>query len=207
MKKTIRQTLFAGLTILIPLYLTIYVLDMFIRSADRIVEILPQSLRPPEFFLFPGSGLFYSFVIALVAGFVVRNYIGKSIITFLEGWVDHIPLVKSIYRLFRQISETFLSEDSKGFRSVVMVQWPGQGLWTVAFVTGEPIREVKESLGSDWNDSINLFVPTTPNPTSGFYFVVKKSDTRPLNLSIETAFKLIISGGALNPPTVKSAKR
>jgi uncharacterized membrane protein len=194
------NTLLTGLVVLVPLGLTVYVLDAIIGTADRVVDFLPEFIAPKSQGRIPGTGLLIAFVVTLLAGILARNFTGRLIGRVFMTLLMRVPVVAGLYKLFRQISETFLGGGGKGFKSVVLVEWPRRGTWTLAFVTGEIARDgwlsLPESEDKTW---LNLFVPTTPNPTSGFYFIVPKSDVRPTPLSVEAAFKVIISAGALHP--------
>lgn len=203
----IKSLLFSGLVVLVPFGLTVYVLDLVISTADLIIEILPETLRPPEWLHFPGFGVVVSFIVCLLIGIAVRNFLGNFILKKVNLVIERIPFVASVYSLFREISEVFLGGDKKkGFKGTVLVEWPRKDSWTIAFLTSD----TKGSVGSILQDKrpgnyFNLFIPTTPNPTSGFYFIVHEDDVVRLDMSVDTAFKVIISGGTLTPEVAAEA--
>lgn len=198
------NTMLAGLAVLVPLALTLYVLRAIVTGGDQLLAFVPDAVLPREGWRLPGTGLLVALAVTLVAGVLARNLIGRMIGRFAISLIERVPVVAGLYKLFRQISETFLGGGNKGFKAVVLVEWPRRETWTLAFVTGELRGELLAALGSqdreaDGDSWLSLFVPTTPNPTSGFYFIARQRDLRPTGLSVEEAFKVIISGGALSP--------
>jgi uncharacterized membrane protein len=204
----LRSTLMSGLAVLVPLGLTIYVLDWIVGSADGLLTFMPEALRQSVTDI-RGLGLVFAFVLVLVAGVLARNLVGRFVVQTFNRVVERIPFVASVYKLFRQISETFFSADgSQGFQRVVLVEWPRQGAWTVAFVTGEPSGTMGRAMAARTTGRyLNLFVPTTPNPTAGFFFAVPESETIATDMTTEAAFKVIISMGALSDEDVKGLAR
>lgn len=208
-----RNAMLSGFAVLVPLGLTAYILQMITSTADRLVDALPNSWHAALPLRFPGAGLLVAACFAFVVGVVVRNLIGRHLMQGVTSLIERIPLVASIYKLLRQISEAFLGGGGNGFKRVVLVEWPREGAWTLAFVTSDASGQIQARLVDrhKTNDQwLNLFVPTTPNPTSGFYFVARESDCLATTLSIEAAFKVIISGGALpaeDAPAVATPRR
>ncbi len=195
-KNWLRSTFLSGLVVLTPFGLTVYFLNSIIRSADNLLFLLPESLRTRALEL-PGSGLIITFIVVLVAGSIARNLLGRFLISFLNSIVERIPLVAALYKLFKQISDTFLGGGkNKGFQRVVLVEWPRTGTWTLAFVTGEVVKSIEIKLPKK-EVYLNLFVPATPNPTSGFHFMVAQSECVATSFSTEEAFKILLSAGAL----------
>jgi uncharacterized membrane protein len=197
----LRKSFFAGLMVLIPLYFTVYVLEVILSIGDRIVHLIPSPLRPPEDWMFPGAGLLLATVIAIVAGLIVRNVVGNFLYGYFNRLVERIPVVASLYGLFRQIAEVFLGGNHSAFKQVVLIEWPRKGMWTFAFVSAEATGVLRESLKNHTGDSewVNVFIPTTPNPTSGFYSIVAKKELIYVDITVERAFKTIVSGGSLAP--------
>lgn len=194
----LQATLLAGLAVLVPLGLTVYVLEFVVSAADGLLHFLPDAAKPSGRLAFPGAGLLLAFGVTLVAGVIARNLVGHLLVEAFHAVLGRVPVVSGLYKLFRQIADAFLGTgDEKGFKRVVMVEWPRQGAWTLAFVTGEARGAVGAALAGEEGPWVSLFVPTTPNPTAGFYFCVKESDCRATTLTVEAAFKIIISGGAL----------
>jgi uncharacterized membrane protein len=145
----------------------------------------------------PGVGLVATLLLILAIGMLATNIFGRSLVSFSERIVDRIPVVKGIYMLFKQVSDTVLNRDRGAFRQVVLIEYPRKEIWSVAFVTGVSSGEVQKVTE---RKLVNIFVPTTPNPTSGFYILVPEEDMIPLTMTVEEAFKLIISGGMVTPP-------
>jgi len=197
--KYLTQSFVAGLTIIIPLYLTVYIVELVVTSFDKLLDLVPAGWVPIEL-LFPGLGVIIACLASIAAGLFVRNYIGKYFVQGLHAMVESIPVIAGIYRVIRQVSEAVLSETGQSFKRVVLVEWPRKDCWMIAFVTGEPSGKLKSSLPQSADTDgryISIFLPTTPNPTSGFYFLVKEAETIDLDISVEQAFKNIVSAGAL----------
>jgi uncharacterized membrane protein len=209
LRQWFKRTLFAGLAALVPLALTVYIINLIISTADDVINRLPASLQPPLDWRFPGSGLVAGVVIALTAGVIARNFIGHYFVELFNRLMERIPLIASLYKVLRQLSEALLStDDKKGFKKAVLVEWPRLGCWTIAFAGAEAAGVVAAQVGAgDGVPFLNLFIPTTPNPTSGFFMVVKASDVRPLPMSVEAALKLVISGGTLPPEVSPSSTK
>ena len=197
-KKSIRSYFFAGLLIVIPAYITIYILRVIVGFLVSFTAAFPQWLRPENYlpYSFPGLEIAITIVGIFVLGVLATNFIGHSLIRFSERLVDKIPFLRIVYRGTKQFMETFFSDQREGFSSVVMLEYPRKGIYCLAFVTSRTKGEI-QSLTKE--ETINLFLPTTPNPTSGFYLVVPEADTIPLKMSVEDAFKVIMTGGMVVP--------
>lgn len=199
-----RKTLLAGLLVLIPAYLTFYILRSVVLTFDEILMQLPATWLPPQSWQFPGMGLIATFLVVMLAGLLARNFFGAYLVRGLENLIQKIPVVKSVYGLFRQVAEVLFGDKKSGFKRVVLVQWSREGVWTLALVASDLEGTVLKSLQTgktiEANDRyLNLFVPATPNPTSGFYFIARESEVLPVNISVEQALKTIISAGAIPP--------
>ncbi len=186
LKKSLKKYFIAGLIVVIPIALTIYILLILIRFTDR---LYPTSYLP---FYFPGFGIIITFSIIMLIGIITTNILGKRLLVLGENIISRIPLVKEIYHSLKQISEAMFTMDEKNFRRVVMIEYPRRGIYTMVFVTGATQPRINEKTG---RKLINVFVPTTPNPTSGFYLMVPEDEVIDVDLSIDQAFRLIISGG------------
>ena len=194
-----RSNLIAGLLFLIPLVGTYFFIRFLIRWVDKSLLLLPAPYRPDNFLPFniPGLGLILVFIILLVTGFIVRNFMGRKLVSMGERIMSHIPFVSKFYRSLKQLVETiFKTSTGRDFKRVVLVEYPRKETYALAFVTGVAMGEIQRKTDKH---CINLFVPTTPNPTSGFYLLVPEDDVIPLDMGVEDAFKLLISGGILNP--------
>jgi len=193
-----KRYLITGLLVLVPLAITIWVLKTLIGVMDQSLLLLPASWRPEALFGFsiPGVGALLTLLIVLVTGMVATNFFGKRIILFWEGLLARVPVVKSIYYSVKQVSDTLFSDSGQAFRKALLVQYPRQGCWTIAFQTGHPGGDVVNHLKDDY---VSVYVPTTPNPTSGFFLMMHKNEVIELDMSVDDALKYIISMGVVTP--------
>lgn len=195
---TLRRYFVAGLLVWIPLGITLWVLTLLVGVMDQSLLLLPERYRSEALFGFhvPGLGIILTVAIVLTTGALAANFFGRKLLRLGDRMLSHIPIVRSIYGGVKQISDTLFSPEGKAFRRAVLVRYPHAGTWTVALVTGTPEHEVAELLG---RDQISVFVPTTPNITAGFFLVVPRVDTIPLEMSVDDALKYIISMGVAEP--------
>ena len=193
-----RQYLIAGLLVWIPLVITGWVLKLLIDLMDQSLLLLPEKLKTEAWLGMhvPGLGVFLTVAIVLLTGVIAANFFGNKLLGWWDSVLQRIPIVRSIYGGVKQISDTLFSPEGKAFRKAVLVRYPHHDSWTVALLTGEPQHEVTDHLGFDY---YSVFVPTTPNITAGFFLLVKKSEVRPLNMSVDEALKYIISMGVAEP--------
>jgi uncharacterized membrane protein len=205
MKPKLKNIFLAGLAVTIPVGLTIYVLIFLIDLMDGLLRFIPAAYHPDTFlgFRIPGLGVIATVALIFVAGLLTTSYAGDRFFRLAEALVDRIPLVRGIYQAIKQIVQTMVSKEGQGFKKVVLAEFPRQGLYTVAFVTGATSGELRAKTG---RQSINLFIPTTPNPTSGYYVMVPEESVIPLEMSVEDAFKLIISAGIIAPAENKELR-
>ena len=195
---TFRRYIVAGLLVWVPLGVTVMVIKFLIDLMDRLLLLIPYEYRP-EVVLgvnIPGLGVLLAFSIVIITGVVVANLFGRQIIKIWEDFLARIPLVRSIYSSVKQVTETIFSSKGNSFRQVVLLEYPRSGIWTLAFVTGDGIKNFEEKIGESL---LNIFVPTTPNPTSGFFLMVRKEDAIVLDIPVEVALKMIISTGVVVP--------
>ncbi len=187
-----------GLLVLVPLFITIWVLTTLIHTMDQSLLLLPASWRPISLvgFEVPGIGALLTLGIIFVAGLVATNIFGQQLIVLWESLLARVPFVKTIYSSVKQVSDTLFSDSGNAFRKAVLVQYPRQGSWTIAFVTGAPGGDVVNHLHGDY---ISIYVPTTPNPTSGFFLMMPRADVIELEMSVDEALKYIISMGTVVP--------
>ena len=206
----LRRYLIAGLLVWVPLGITIWVLAFLIGTLDQTVLLLPESLRPEALFGFhiPGLGVVLSAAILLLTGTIAANLFGARLIGLWEAVLGRIPVVKSIYSSVKQVSDTLLSEKGNAFRKALLVEFPAPGSWTIAFLTGSPAAEVASRLAEE---HVSVYVPTTPNPTSGYFLMLPRSRVHELDMTVDEALKYIISMGVVAPrprrvaPSVPSA--
>jgi len=194
-----RSRFFAGILITVPITLTGYLVWVVVHSVDTMVaSVLPHQWNPNTYLPFdvPGLGLIIFFVAMVVIGAVTASLLGRFFHRWFERILNRLPVVRGIYSAIKQIMDTVFSQRSQAFREAVLVEYPRRDLWTIAFITGETKGEVK-NLHED--DIINIYVPTTPNPTSGFLLFVPKSEVIPLDMSVDEALKMVISTGIVTP--------
>ncbi|MRD46239.1 DUF502 domain-containing protein [Caenimonas koreensis DSM 17982] len=198
----LRKWLLSGLLVIVPVAITIAVLQWIIGTLDQTLLILPEAWRPDKLIgvHIPGFGVLLTLGILLLTGAVVSNFIGKKLVGWGDKVVSRIPVVRSIYSSVKQVSDTLFSEGGNAFRTAVLVQWPREGVWTIAFVTGAPGGEVAAHLDSDY---LSVYVPTTPNPTGGYFVMLPKSDCVELKMSVDEALKYVISMGVVVPGSVR----
>lgn len=205
----LRNYFFTGLVICAPLAITLYLTWTLIGWVDGWVKpYLPDVFNPNNYlpFTVPGVGLLIAFVVITMVGFLTANLIGRSIVGYGEYLLSRMPVVRSIYSALKQIFETVFREDSDSFQAVVLVQYPRKGLWALAFVATDTLGETQARLDEPAGQTVSVFLPTTPNPTSGFLLFVPKDDVIWMNMSVEEAAKLVISAG-LVAPEFEEAKR
>ncbi|MFH1148701.1 MAG: DUF502 domain-containing protein [Pseudomonadota bacterium] len=193
-----KKTLLTGLFVLIPIFLTVYIMLWMMDIVDALMNVLPTKFHPDTYLPFhvPGLGIIYIVILSLSTGLLVRNYIGKRALHYWEKLVSKIPLVRALYSAIRQVTEAVFSDDASHLKRVVLLEFPRKGIFAIGFVTGKPSREL---CPNHHTQMISVFVSTTPNPTSGFYLIVPEDEIINLDIPVEEAFKLILSGGMVNP--------
>lgn len=197
-KSGFRRHFLTGLLVLLPLGLTFYFLVLLVRLADQILKILPPHFHPDTYLPFhlPGLGVIVTTALVFVVGFLTSNFVGRRLIKEWETLLGRIPLVRTIYGSTRQLVETIFTDSNKSFRQVVLVQFPRPGVYALGFVTGEGYDGVEGVIGEKL---LHVFVPTTPNPTSGFLLFVPQREIIALDISVESGLKLVVSGGIIIP--------
>lgn len=196
-----RKYFVTGLLILVPLAITLWVVNLIIGTMDQSLLLLPQRWRPEAVigFRIPGLGSILTLLIIFLTGLATRNFIGNRVVQWWEKILTRIPVVNSIYSSVKQVSDTLLSSSGNAFRKAVLVEYPRRDCWTIAFLTGVPGGDVKNHLQGDY---ISVYVPTTPNPTSGFFLMVPRAETIELDMNVDAALKYIVSMGVVSPDHV-----
>jgi uncharacterized membrane protein len=199
-RQLIKRYFITGLLIWVPLAITAWVLSLIAGVADQSMRLLPESAHPHNLFGvdIPGVGIFVTLVIILATGLLATNFIGQRLVRWWEKLLARIPVVNSIYNGVKQVSDTLLSPNGMAFRQPLLVPYPHQGSWTIAFLTGEPGGDVARRLEGE---HVSVYVPTTPNPTSGFFLIFRKDQVIELDMDVDEALKYIISMGVLVPLT------
>lgn len=193
-----KKYLITGLLVLVPLVITIWVLKSLIGIMDQSLLLLPEEWHPHTLFGrdIPGFGVILTFAIVLTTGIIATNIFGMHLIALWEKLLQRLPVVKSIYSSVKQVSDTLFSDSGNAFRKALLVQFPREGVWTIAFLTGTPGGDITHHLQGDF---VSVFVPTSPNPTSGYFLVMSKADVIELEMSVDEALKYIISMGVVAP--------
>ena len=193
-----KKILITGLLIWIPLAITIWVLDLIVSTMDQTLLLLPPQYQPQVLFgrQIPGLGVLLTVVVVFVTGALASNILGQRLISFWESVLGRIPVVKTIYNAVKQVSDTLFAPGGQAFSKALLVQYPRQGSWTIGFLTGRPGGDVANHLRGEY---VSIYVPTTPNPTSGFFLMMPKSDVIELDMSVDEALKYVISMGVVAP--------
>jgi uncharacterized membrane protein len=195
-----------GLLVLVPLFITVWVISGLVGMMDQSLFLLPETWRPKAQLglEIPGMGAILTLLIIFVTGVIATNFFGKRLILVWEALLARVPVVKSIYASVKQVSDTLFSDSGNAFRQAVLVQFPRPGAWTIAFVTGKPGGDVANHLSGDY---LSVYVPTTPNPTGGYFLMLPRADVVELDMSVDEALKYIISMGVVAPPPKPSAQQ
>ncbi len=194
----IRRYLITGLLVWVPVVITVWVLSVLVRTMDQTLLLLPPALRTESWLgvYVPGMGVILTLLVVFLTGVFAANIIGQRLVHVWERVLARIPVVNSIYNGVKQVSDTLLSPGGQAFRKALLVQWPSPGMWTVAFLTGKPGGDVVNHLQGDY---VSIYVPTTPNPTGGYFVMVPRSAVVELDMTVDDALKYIVSMGVVNP--------
>ena len=197
--KLIQKYLLAGLLVLVPIGITIWVLHFLITSLDQTIFLLPEYWRPTfNGDKIPGMGIIFAFVLLFVTGVIASNVFGKQFVKVWDRLVNRIPVVGGIYKSVKQLTDPVLSENGQAFSKAVLIEFPHPGLHSIAFLTNKVEGELRTKLGED---HVAVYIPTTPNPTGGYMLLVPKARLVPLDMSVDQALKYIISMGVAAPPS------
>ncbi|TSA17440.1 MAG: DUF502 domain-containing protein [Betaproteobacteria bacterium] len=193
-----KKYLITGLLIWIPLVITLWVLKLVVDTLDQTLLLLPYTLRTENWIGFhvPGMGVLLTLLIVILTGAVTANFVGQRLVHWWHEILHRIPVVRSIYSSVKQVSDTLFSSSGEAFRKALLVQWPREGMWTIAFLTGAPSGDVARHLQGD---HVSVYVPTTPNPTGGYFVIVPRKDVIELEMSVDTALTYVISMGVAVP--------
>jgi uncharacterized membrane protein len=205
----LRKYLITGLLIWVPLAITLWVLNLIISTMDQSLRLLPNRWHPHAIIGYdvPGLGVVLTVLVVLITGVLARNIIGEQLLAWWESLLGRIPIVRSIYSSVKQVSDTILSPNGQAFRKALLVQYPRPGCWTIGFQTGVPADEVRRRMsdrveacasGAD-DELVSVYVPTTPNPTSGFFLMMPRHECVELGLSVDEALKYVVSMGVVAP--------
>ncbi|MCW5654618.1 DUF502 domain-containing protein [Hydrogenophaga sp.] len=202
-----RKWLLSGLLVLVPLIITIWVLEWVVSTLDSTLTILPRSWQPDQWLgvHIPGLGVVFALVVVLTIGALASNIIGNKLVHWWHALLHRIPVVRSIYSGVKQVSDTLFSDKGNAFRKALLVQWPHDGMWTIAFLTGAPAGDVLQHLQaqpggiSEQDEFVSVYVPTTPNPTGGYFVMLRRSACVELQMSVDEALTYVVSMGVIVP--------
>ncbi len=199
LRTSLKNYFFTGLLVILPIFITLYVILSLIRGMDTILKYIPAKYLPETYLHvhIPGLGLILVVILVFVVGLLTRNFVGRKIVQIGENIVDRIPLVRVLYAGVKQLLEPLFLQKTNAFKRVALIEYPRRGTYVIGFITGESKGEVQHKTNKNM---MNVFIPTTPNPTSGFYILIPEDEVVFLDMSVEDAFKLIISGGIVSPP-------
>jgi len=199
--KRLRNYFISGLLFWIPLALSVIVIKFFLELVNNLI---PQKYLPEAIFkldtTIPGSGIILVLLVILITGVMVTNILGRKLVAAWEKVLNKIPGFRNVYNVLKKVSDTVFNTSTDSFRKAFLIQYPSKGIWVIAFQSGNYRGEARSIIGEE---IMNLFVPTTPNPTSGFFVMIAKKDAFELDMSVEEAFKLVISAGVVTPNSVK----
>ena len=197
-KNPIRRYFITGLLIWVPVVITVWVLSILVGTMDQTLLLLPDEFRTESWLgvHVPGMGVLMTLIIIIVTGLLAANILGQRLVLFWEGLLARIPVVNSIYNGVKQVSDTVLAPNGQAFRKALLIEWPLPGTWTIAFLTGQPGGDVVNHLQGDY---VSVYVPTTPNPTGGYFVMLPRTSVRELDMSVDEALKYIISMGVVAP--------
>ena len=198
--KRLRNYFISGLLFWVPLALSVIVIKF---SLELINKLVPTKYIPETLFNlntnFPGSGIVLVLIVILVTGMIVSNFLGRKLVALWERILNKIPGFRNVYKVLKKVSDTVLNSSTESFRKAFLIQYPSKGIWVIAFQSGDYKGEAESIIGEEM---INLFVPTTPNPTSGFFVMMPIKDAFELDMSVEEAFKIVISAGVVSPDSL-----
>lgn len=203
----IRKYLISGLLVWLPIWVTLLVIKFLVDILSRSLTLLPHDLQPDVLLgvHVPGIGVIITLLVIFLTGIFAANFIGSKLVAFGDSIVARIPLVRSIYTGVKQVTQTVFTPGGQSFRKVLLVEFPKEGVWSIAFQTAEVVKEIETALGHD--SMVSYFIPTTPNPTSGFLMMAPKSKVIELNMSVDQALKLVISLGVVKPGIPNGKKK
>ncbi len=196
MMSFIRRYFISGLLVWLPIWVTILVIKFLVDLLSNTLLLLPQQYHPDTLigFHIPGIGVIITLLVIFLTGVIVANFIGKRLVMIGDAIIARIPLVRTIYVSVKQVLQTLFTPGGQSFRKVLLVEYPRKGMWSVAFQTGDGIQKLMQG-----EDMVSVFIPTTPNPTSGFLMIVPRKDVMELNMSVDQALKFVISLGVMQP--------
>jgi uncharacterized membrane protein len=201
MISSLRNYFISGLLVWLPIIITVWVIKFLVDLLSRSLLLLPPDLQPDVLLGFhvPGIGVILTLVVILLTGLFVANFMGRKLVQFGDSLMNRIPIVRSVYTGVKQVTDTLFKPGGQSFRKVLLVEYPCPGIWSIAFQTGEVGKEIESTAGTE--PMVSYFIPTTPNPTSGFLMMAPKSKVKELDITVDQALKFVISLGVVQPGT------
>ena len=198
----LRRYIVAGLLVWVPLGVTLFVLNLFVDIMDQTLLLLPPDYRPDAILGFhvPGLGIVLTVIVLIITGILAANLLGRRLVSFSEGLLVRIPLVRTVYSAAKNFAEVLFTDTNQAFKKVLLIEYPRRGVYSLCFQTSTELAEIQARTSED---VICVFVPTTPNPTSGFILMVPRADIIELDMDVEAALKMVVSLGVVVPPWVK----
>ena len=198
MLSLIRRYLIAGLLVWVPILVTVFVIQFIVSIMDKSLALLPKAWQPVNLLGFhaPGLGVVLSLLVLFFTGMFVTNFLGRRLVALWDNIIDRIPLVRAVYSAVKQVMNTIFMPGGNAFRKVLLVEYPRRGMWSIAFQTSESGDHFNKQVGEEM---VTVFIPTTPNPTSGFLMMVPRSDVKTVDISVDQAIKFVISLGVVQP--------
>lgn len=201
----IKKFLIAGALVWVPIIATVWIIRLLVNIFDELIALLPHAYQPNTWFgmHIPGLGIVMAAIVVIITGILVTNFLGNKLMQWTDSFLRHIPFIGSLYSTIKQVMQTIMSSEGKSFRKVLLVEYPRQGLWSIAFQTSDASEEINAATGETM---LTVFIPTTPNPTSGFLIIVPKGTAKELSMSVEEAFKVVVSLGTLRVEDIHKQK-
>lgn len=202
----LRTYFFTGIVVSAPVGITIWLIWLFVAFVDRtVVPLIPDAYNPSDVLgvSVPGIGVIVVLLVVTIIGFMVTNFFGRFMVRLGENMVSRVPVVRTIYGVLKQIFDAVLAQSEGAFREVILIEYPRKGIWVIGFITSNTQGEVQRVTPEEM---VNVFLPTTPNPTSGFLLFVPRKDCITLDMTVEEGVKLVISGGIVSPPDAQAAE-
>lgn len=195
-----KKFLLAGSLVWVPIIATLWIVNILVGLFDKLFTIIPLKYQPSTLLgmHIPGISILFAVIVVLLTGVLVTNILGNKIMQWSDEFFRHIPFVGSLYSTIKQVTQTLMASDGKSFRQVVLIEYPREGLWSIAFLTSDVSDEINQAADSEL---VSVFIPTTPNPTSGFLILAPKDKVKNLEMSVDEAFKIVVSLGTLHSHT------
>lgn len=201
----LKKFLIAGALVWVPIIATVWIIKLLVNLFDQLIALLPLAYQPDTWFgiHIPGLGIIAAALVVIITGILVTNFLGNKLMQWTDSFLRHIPFIGSLYSTIKQVMQTIMSSEGKSFRKVLLVEYPRKGLWSIAFQTSDASEQINAATGEAM---LTVFIPTTPNPTSGFLIIAPKASVKELSMTVEEAFKVVVSLGTLRVEDIHKQK-